>query len=121
MWTLAITGLTLKTIFFHQLPEWLGLTFYLGMGWLGLITALLMYQHYGWRFLKPLVYGAMAYTLGALVDFMQFPTLVPGVVGPHELFHLGVLLGIAYHWILVNQVAWVHQDDAAFPALADMA
>lgn len=121
VWTLAITGLTLKTIFFHQMPEWLGLTFYLGMGWLGLITALLMYQDSGWQFLKPLVYGAMAYTFGALVDFLQFPTLIPGVVGPHELFHLGVLLGIAYHWRLVKQVACVHQDEAAFPALADMA
>ena len=40
IWTAAIVGITLKTIFFEHLPEWLGLTFYLAMGWFGLFAVI---------------------------------------------------------------------------------
>ena len=46
IWLLTITGLTLTTIFFHDMDERLGLLFYLGLGWLGIITAVLMFQRY---------------------------------------------------------------------------
>ncbi|HEY8219024.1 MAG TPA: hemolysin III family protein, partial [Methylobacter sp.] len=36
VWVLAISGLIVKTIFFTTIPEWLGLSFYLGLGWMGL-------------------------------------------------------------------------------------
>src|SRR5581483_9436497 len=35
VWTAAITGITLKTIFFSRLAEWVGLSFYLTLGWFG--------------------------------------------------------------------------------------
>jgi channel protein (hemolysin III family) len=35
IWAAAITGITLKTIFFDDLVEWLGLSFYLTLGWFG--------------------------------------------------------------------------------------
>jgi len=117
IWALGITGLTLKTIFFHQMPELLGLALYLGMGWLGLVSAYLIYQRYGPHFVRPLVYGALAYTLGAVLDFLHFPTLIVGVVGPHELFHVCVLFGIGYHWSLVRQVTYAHRTGGLIPRL----
>jgi len=38
VWTIAITGLVLKIVFFTDIPEWLGLIFYLSMGWLGMVS-----------------------------------------------------------------------------------
>src|SRR4051812_43029660 len=38
IWTIAITALTIKTVFFAALPEWAGLLMYLGFGWLGLVS-----------------------------------------------------------------------------------
>ncbi len=115
IWLLAISGLTLKTIFFHDMNEWLGLLFYLGLGWLGIITAILIYQRYHWRFLPLLLSGAAAYTLGALIDFFRLIDPLPGVIGPHELFHVFVLAGIGCHWYLVYRISDAHRRGRLYP------
>ncbi len=101
IWGFAITGITLKSIFFNDFSEWLGLTFYLGLGWLGAISALLLYRRFGFGFIKPLVYGALAYTFGALLEFTRGPELIPGVIGPHEIFHVAVLFGLGFHFAFI--------------------
>ena len=102
IWTIAITSITFKTIYFHDLSEWLGLSLYLGMGWLGAITGVLLYRRFGFVFIKPLIYGAMAYTTGAIMEFIRMPVLISGVIGPHELFHVAVLIGLGYHFAFVS-------------------
>ena len=104
IWTLAITGITLKSIFFNELAEWLGLVFYLGLGWLGILSAYLTHRLHGFTMIKPLIYGAIAYTVGASLEFLRLPIVISGVIGPHELFHLAVLAGIAWHWQFVNNL-----------------
>src|SRR5437870_4356127 len=42
IWVLAIVGITLKAVFFDDLAEWLGLTLYLVMGWLGIFGGVLL-------------------------------------------------------------------------------
>jgi channel protein (hemolysin III family) len=101
IWAIAITSITLKTIYFHDLSEWLGLSLYLGMGWLGAITGVLLFRRFGFAFIKPLVYGALAYTAGAVMEFIRMPVLIPGVIGPHELFHIAVLMGLGCHFAFV--------------------
>jgi len=105
IWTAAITGITLKTIFFTGVSEWLSLTFYLGLGWIGALSGMVLYRRYGFAFIRPLVWGALAYTAGAVLEFMRQPILIPGVIGPHELFHAAVLTGAAFHWKFVYQFA----------------
>ncbi|MDH5731356.1 MAG: hemolysin III family protein [Gammaproteobacteria bacterium] len=39
VWFIAITGLILEIIFFKQIAEWLSLSFYLGLGWIGIATS----------------------------------------------------------------------------------
>ncbi|ALS99957.1 PAQR family membrane homeostasis protein TrhA [Lacimicrobium alkaliphilum] len=102
IWGLAITGLTLKTIYFSDFAEWLGLLFYIGLGWMGIASAYLTHQMHGFGIIRPLFFGALAYTLGATLDFLRVPVLIPGVLGPHELFHIAVLAGIAWHWKFVK-------------------
>jgi channel protein (hemolysin III family) len=105
IWAAAIAGLALKTVYFDTMPAWLGLLMYLGLGWLGLISTVAIALRSGVRFILPLVWGALAYTGGALVDFLDWPVLVAGVVGPHELFHLAVLAGISFHWAFIRGIA----------------
>jgi channel protein (hemolysin III family) len=105
MWTAAITGVTLKSIFFSSLPEWLGLVLYLSMGWFGAVSGTVLWLRHGWRFITPLFWGGVAYSIGGLLEFLQWPTLIPSVVGPHELFHVAVLAGAALHWRFVYQFA----------------
>lgn len=115
IWLLTITGLTLTTIFFHDMNERLGLLFYLGLGWLGIITAVLMFQRYRLRFLPLLLYGAIAYTLGALLDYFRLINPLPGVIGPHELFHLFVLTGLGIHWRLIYRISDAHRHGRLYP------
>jgi channel protein (hemolysin III family) len=101
IWTAAITGITLKAVFFAYLPEWLGLAFYLSLGWVGAFSALVLGRRYGLRFLAPLLWGAAAYTVGSVMEFLGWLDVIPGVIGPHELFHLLVLVGAGLHWYWV--------------------
>lgn len=105
IWTCAITGITLKTIFFDDLDEALGLSFFLGLGWIGILSAAVLWQRYGFKFVRLLLLGAMFYTVGSVLEYFSWPDLIPGVVGPHELFHLAVLVALACHWKWVFQFA----------------
>ncbi len=105
IWAAAATGITLKTIFFDDVAEWLGLSFYLTLGWLGIFSAGLLARRYGVAFIKPLIWGAFAYTAGGIVDFLKWPTVVPRVIEAHEVFHLAVLGGAVSHWLFIRQFA----------------
>jgi channel protein (hemolysin III family) len=105
IWVAAIAGLVLKTAYFEATPEWVGLLMYLGLGWLGVISTVVLARRSGVRFVLPLVWGALAYTLGAVADFAGWPVLVAGVVGPHEVFHLAVIAGVSFHWAFIRGIA----------------
>jgi predicted membrane channel-forming protein YqfA (hemolysin III family) len=78
IWAAAATGIILKTVFSAGLSEGRGLVFYLVLGWLGTVSGVALGRRYGLTFIQPLLWGGMAYTLGALVDFLGRPVLVPG-------------------------------------------
>ncbi|MCC6418989.1 MAG: hemolysin III family protein [Gemmataceae bacterium] len=103
IWAAAITGITLKAIFFASLSEALGLALYLGLGWVGAFSAAALWRRYGLRFLTPLLLGALAYTVGCVLEFVYGGRVwvIRGVVGPHELFHVAVLVGAGLHWYWV--------------------
>ena len=105
IWIAAIAGLVLKTVYFDAMPAWLGLLMYLGLGWQGVISTVALARRSGVRFVLPLVWGALAYTIGAVVDFQGWPVLIAGIVGPHEVFHLAVLAGISFHWAFILGIA----------------
>jgi channel protein (hemolysin III family) len=96
--SLAAIGITFKFLYFAGLPEIAGLAFYIAMGWVGAYSGYALYRRYGWAFIRPLVWGGIAYTLGGAIEFLRWPVLIEGVVGPHELFHLAVLAGLGFHF-----------------------
>lgn len=112
IWSLAIAGITLKSIFFNELAEWVGLMAYLGLGWLGILSAYMTHRLHGLAILKPLLYGALAYTVGASLEFLRIPIVISGVIGPHELFHVAVLVGLAWHWIFIRDLLRMEQGVA---------
>ncbi len=98
VWTLAILGIVLKSVLFDAVPEIVSLVLYLGLGWLGLGSCIVLGRRFGFAFVGPLVWGGLAYTLGAIADFARWPVVIPNVVGPHEVMHLAVLAGIFGFW-----------------------
>ena len=112
IWGAAIIGLTLKMVYFDTMPLWLGLLMYLGLGWLGLISTVALARRFGVRFVLPLVWGALAYTAGAVAEFLGWPVVIANVVGPHEILHLAVLAGISFHWAFIRGIASGERADA---------
>ncbi|MBK6577927.1 MAG: hemolysin III family protein [Sandaracinaceae bacterium] len=104
-WAAAITGLVLKTVYFHQFSEGAGLALYLGLGWLGSISFWRLVKLQGFDLAKPILLGGLVYTLGAIIDFAAPAHLVPGIVGPHELFHVAVMAGAALHAFGIHRLA----------------
>jgi channel protein (hemolysin III family) len=104
VWTAAVGGIVLKSVWFETIPEWVGLSLYLGLGWVGLVSAIALYRIVGLRPLAPLIGGALAYTIGAICEFARVPTLVTGILGPHEFFHMLVLAGVGMHWEYIRRI-----------------
>jgi channel protein (hemolysin III family) len=104
IWAAAAAGVVFKTIYFADVPEWAGLVFYLAMGWAGVVPGIQMWRRYGVTYLRPLIWGGVAYSVGAMLEFLRWPVLVPGVVRSHEVFHLAVLVGISCHWYFVARL-----------------
>ena len=105
IWGAATAGVIVKTVYFEVMPEWLGLVMYLGLGWFGVISAAALARRHGWHTLQLVLWGALAYTVGALAEFLRWPVLLAGIVGPHEVFHLAVLAGISCHWAFILGIA----------------
>ncbi len=105
VWATAATGITLRIIFWDSFPDGLGIGIFLLMGWGGAISCRQLWKRYGFRFIAPLLWGGLAYTVGAIILGLDWPTVIPGVIGAHELWHVGVLLGLGWHWKFVFQFA----------------
>lgn len=107
IWAIAITSIVLKTIFFTSFPEWLGLALFLSLGWLGAVTGGMLWYKRDFAFVKLLLYGGLAYTVGAIVEFVQLPVMIPRVLEAHELFHIAVLIGLAFHWKFIYKITYL--------------
>lgn len=109
IWTTAISGIVLKTVFASVTPTWLSATLYLAFGWVALISVCLLWYRHGPRFVALAVYGGLAYTFGVLAEAAMAANgniqPIPGFLGGHEIFHLAVLLGMTLHWIFIRRIA----------------
>ena len=52
----------------------------------------------------PIVVGGLSYSLGAVLNLLHWPVLLPGIFGAHELFHLFVLAGSLAHYRFILKV-----------------
>jgi hemolysin III len=105
IWTAAIVGIALKNVYFESFAEWLGISLYLLLGWLGILSGGAVALRFGPGFVKPLLWGGIAYSAGAALEFMRWPVIIPGFVHPHELFHVAVLIGALFHWSFIWRIA----------------
>jgi channel protein (hemolysin III family) len=105
LWIATATGIALKTVFLQSVPEGVGLACYLGLGWCGVFAGVDLTRRFGFAFIQPLLAGGLAYSLGGLVDFFGGLIVIPGVVHPHEICHVTVLVGLFLHWRFIWQFA----------------
>jgi hemolysin III len=101
LWLMAGLGLILELQQLSELPLWVSPLLYVGMGWAGFPSLVLIYRGYGTRYALPLLAGGLLASLGGLIDSYQWPVLVPQVFEAHELLHVLVLMGHVPFWVVI--------------------
>jgi hemolysin III len=105
IWGIAALGIVLK-LFWLQAPRWLYTGFYLFMGWLVVIAIGPLMRSVPRGALIWLGVGGLAYTVGAVFYGTRWPSLLPGVFGFHEIWHLFVMAGSTAHfWAVFRHIS----------------
>ncbi len=104
VWALAVFGVIWK-LFFLRKDGILSVLFYVGMGWVGIITVPVALNLMSPLVIALILGGGIAYSVGAVVFARQRPNLHPHF-GHHELWHMFCLLGSVLHfaaiWLIVT-------------------
>ena len=91
-WTTAIVCGT-RVLCGDLMPMWLSTLTYLVMGWGALFCYNELARTHSHRKLLLLPLGGLFYSVGAVMNLMHWPALVPGVFAAHEIFHFFVISG----------------------------
>lgn len=98
IWAIALLGIAIKLLWIDA-PRLLGTALYLILGW-----AIAVDFHVVLSMPAPaialLAAGGIAYTVGGVIYIAKRPNL-SATLGFHELFHLFVLAGSVFHYLLV--------------------
>ena len=98
MWLCAAVGVVIKLCWFNA-PRWLQTVLYIAMGWAVLFDISIFKEMSGIA-LFLLVAGGISYTIGGIIYIVKKPN-VSVKFGFHELFHIFILIGSAFHYLLV--------------------
>ena len=116
MWLVAATGITMFSVFYDSLPRGLGTTVYLVMGWIAGVAGIVVWRRQGTSRVWLLILGGVVYSVGAIFLGLEWPTIWPGTLGPHELWHVAVLTAMGLHWKFVFENARQPMDEEDEPA-----
>lgn len=103
IWAVAVFGI-LQSLFFVNVPKFVNALFYLAMGYLILPYLSELIHGIGMFRTWILITGGILYTIGAICYALKRPVLNPGVFSYHEVFHLFVNLGAAFHFGVINSL-----------------
>ncbi len=99
VWLATAVGIVLR-VGWADVPRWLGVGLYLGLGWLALVAAWPFAQRAP-EVLPVLVAAGLLFSLGGVVYALRRPDPFPRVFGYHEVFHLLVILGVIINYGLI--------------------
>lgn len=102
IWLLAFVGISLRL---HAYPSMEAMTaLYLFMGWIGCLAYWELARRLTHSGVRLLWIGGLFYSVGAILNGLHHPVLVPGWFEAHELFHLLVMAGSACHFVFIQRV-----------------
>lgn len=101
VWGLAFAGIVIDLISRQRTPDWLQAVLYLATGWVVLVALGPLVRSLPLQALLWLAAGSLLYTIGAVICVKNRPRLVPGVFGPHDLWHVMVLAASVCHYVVM--------------------
>lgn len=116
-WAWSFAGLgSLAWVGLREVPSALATGLYLTMGWGTVILVAQAARGLPAGATAGIVGGGLMYTVGATCDLLRWPTLVPGAIASHEVFHLFVLAGAGCHYVVMAR--YLIPTATAPPAIA---
>lgn len=103
IWALAIAG-SILTLVWITAPRWITAGIYISMGWLALVALvplmrMLPADGFFWT-----LGGGILYTVGGVLYAVKWPGRDNPHFGCHEIFHVFILLGSIFHYLLMYLV-----------------
>lgn len=98
IWACAVVGTIIKLCWFSA-PRWLQTMLYIAMGWAVLFDVSVFRDMSGIAVFL-LAAGGISYTIGGIIYIVKKPN-ISKEFGFHELFHLFILLGSIFHYLMV--------------------
>lgn len=108
IWSAAIAGVIWRAVSSHDGPGSFGIAVFLGFGWASVVAGTVLWRRYGWRFIQPAVLSGLVYSLGAIGLMLDWPIVIPELIGPHEVWHIAVLIALGLQWRFIFQFASGH-------------
>ncbi len=103
-WTYAAVGVSLQVYRFDIFAGPAGLVLYLGLGWFGVVSIYKAGKQIGFRAVRPIWLAGVAFSAGAVLEATGHPRIIDRWVGPHEMFHMAVIIGVALHWTFIRRM-----------------
>ncbi len=100
VWGLAGGGILAKWLLPWP-PYGLTVTLYILLGWIGLLPIVPLVRAVGMPAMLYGLLGGLLYTFGGVCDAAQWPILLPGIIGYHEVLHLADMGGTLIHIFFV--------------------
>jgi len=108
VWVGAAGGVALKMLW-PNAPRWLGVPFYLALGWVAVFVLPDILASGGVAVLVLIAVGGLLYSVGAIFYATRRPNTWPETFGYHEYFHACVSLAALCHcvaiWLLLFRVS----------------
>jgi hemolysin III len=100
VWAGALGGVVLKIAWPHA-PRWVGVPFYLALGWVAVFVLPDLLDRGGVAALVLLIVGGGFYSLGAVFYALRRPVGWPATFGFHEFFHAATVVAAICHYIAI--------------------
>ncbi len=102
-WIFASLG-TILTLFEFRVPRWITAGIYLIQGWMIIFGINLMFSAMQRTDFTLMLIAGIVYSGGAIFYVTKKPKLWPGKFGPHDLWHVCVLIGAILFFITVMRI-----------------
>jgi hemolysin III len=90
-----------QSLFWVRAPKWISSPLYVFVGWMVVPYISEIQQALGTERVALLLLGGIFYTVGAIVYGLKRPNPFPKTFGYHEIFHILVIVGAAFHFAVI--------------------